>query len=80
MIRWAETMRWDRRTLWLAAVAVALCALTAATQRRLRSGPAAGPAARAALIAARLIAWPPVGAPTTVPTPVTASVSRHGTR
>src|SRR5262249_1939844 len=31
MKRRAETMRWNRRTLWLAATAVALCALTAAT-------------------------------------------------
>ena len=35
MSRWAETMRRDRRTLWLAAVAVALCALAAATHRLL---------------------------------------------
>jgi hypothetical protein len=31
MIRFAASMRWDIRTLWLAAMAVALCALTAAT-------------------------------------------------
>jgi alpha-1,6-mannosyltransferase len=31
MSQWAETMRGNRRTLWLAAMAVALCALTAAT-------------------------------------------------